>query len=59
MVTVVLFVRLEAKPGKEAQIENFLRGGLPIVLGEPRCRLADFACPVHFTIPAKELTMNA
>jgi Uncharacterized conserved protein len=35
MVTVALLVRLEAKPGKEADVESFLRGGLPIVQGEP------------------------
>ena len=35
MVTVALFVRLEAKPGKEADVENFLKGGLPIVQSEP------------------------
>src|SRR5512135_635576 len=35
MVKVALFVRLEAKPGKEAEVENFLRGGLAIVEGEP------------------------
>lgn len=35
MVKVALFVRLEAKPGKEAQVEDFLRAGLPIVQGEP------------------------
>jgi quinol monooxygenase YgiN len=35
MVTVALFVRLEAKPGKEAEVERFLRGGLPIVQEEP------------------------
>lgn len=35
MVTVALFVRLEAKPGKEADVENFLKGGLPIVQEEP------------------------
>jgi quinol monooxygenase YgiN len=35
MVTVALLVRLEAKPGKEADVENFLRGGLPIVQAEP------------------------
>jgi len=34
MVKVALFVRLESKPGKEADVENFLRGGLPIVRGE-------------------------
>jgi quinol monooxygenase YgiN len=31
MVKTALFVRLEAKPGKEAEVESFLRGALPIV----------------------------
>ena len=35
MVNVALFVRLEAKPGKEADVEKFLRAGLPIVQEEP------------------------
>jgi quinol monooxygenase YgiN len=35
MVTVALLVRLEAKPGKEVDVENFLKGGLPIVQEEP------------------------
>ena len=35
MVKVGLFVRLEAKPGKEKEVENFLLGGLPIVQEEP------------------------
>ncbi len=35
MVKLALFVRLEAKPGKEAEVESFLRGGLPIVEDEP------------------------
>ncbi|HEY7343755.1 MAG TPA: antibiotic biosynthesis monooxygenase [Ktedonobacterales bacterium] len=35
MVTVALLVRLEAKPGREADVENFLKGGLPIVQEEP------------------------
>jgi quinol monooxygenase YgiN len=35
MVKVALFVRLEAKPGKEKEIENFIMGGLPIVMEEP------------------------
>ena len=34
-VKVALFVRLEAKPGKEAEVETFLRGGLPLVEAEP------------------------
>ena len=35
MVKFALFVRLEAKPGKEAEVESFLRGGLAIVQEEP------------------------
>jgi quinol monooxygenase YgiN len=35
MVKVALWVRLEAKPGKEAEVEQFLKGGLAIVQGEP------------------------
>jgi hypothetical protein len=35
MVSVALFVRLEAKPGKEAEVESFLRSGLALVDGEP------------------------
>jgi quinol monooxygenase YgiN len=35
MVTLALLVRLKAKPGKEAEVENFLRGGLSIVQEEP------------------------
>ena len=35
MVTVGLLVTLEAKPGKEADVERFLEGGLPIVNEEP------------------------
>jgi quinol monooxygenase YgiN len=35
MVKVALLVRLEAKPGKEAEVESFLKGGLPVVQDEP------------------------
>jgi quinol monooxygenase YgiN len=35
MVKLALFVRLEAKPGREADVENFLRGGLSVVQEEP------------------------
>ncbi|BCA55652.1 hypothetical protein W02_27920 [Nitrospira sp. KM1] len=35
MVTMALFVRLEAKPGKEKEVENFLLSGLPLVQAEP------------------------
>ena len=34
-VTVALLVKLEAKPGKEAEIDAFLRSALPLVLEEP------------------------
>jgi quinol monooxygenase YgiN len=34
-VKVALLVRLEAKPGKESDVENFLKGGLSVVQGEP------------------------
>ncbi len=34
MTHVGLFVRLEAKPGKEALVERFLRAGQPIVQQE-------------------------
>ena len=35
MVKVGLLVRLEAKPGKEAEVESFLQGGLAVVQQEP------------------------
>jgi quinol monooxygenase YgiN len=35
MVKFALLVRLEAKSGKEAEVESFLRSGLEIVQGEP------------------------
>jgi quinol monooxygenase YgiN len=35
MVTVGLYVRLEAKPGKEAEVSSFLEGALPLVNDEP------------------------
>ena len=31
-----LFVRLEAKPGKEAEVEAFLKSGLALVENEPK-----------------------
>jgi quinol monooxygenase YgiN len=36
MVTVALFVRLEAKPGKEMEVSQFLQSGLAIVQQEPQ-----------------------
>jgi quinol monooxygenase YgiN len=35
MVSVALLVRLEAKPGKENEIEQFLNSGLALVQEEP------------------------
>lgn len=35
MVKVGLLVRLDAKPGKESAVEDFLKSGLPLVQQEP------------------------
>jgi hypothetical protein len=35
MVTVGLLIRLYAKPGKEAEVETFLEGVMPIIRDEP------------------------
>ena len=35
MTKTALFVRLEAKPGKEADVEKFLKGGAALVREEP------------------------
>ena len=35
MVSVGLLVPLEAKPGKEAEVDTFPRGALPLVEAEP------------------------
>jgi quinol monooxygenase YgiN len=35
MVSVALLVRLEAKPGKENEVAEFLSGALPLVQAEP------------------------
>jgi quinol monooxygenase YgiN len=35
MVKTALFVRLEAKPGKENEVQKFLEGGLALVNQEP------------------------
>ena len=36
MVKVALLARLEAKPGKEAAVADFLAGALPLANAEPR-----------------------
>ena len=35
MIKTALFVRLEAKPGKEEDVANFLKSGLPLAEQEP------------------------
>lgn len=35
MCKLALYVRLEAKPGKEKELEAFLKGALPLVENEP------------------------
>ncbi len=35
MITKALWVRLEAKPGKEAEVEKILQSGQPLVDAEP------------------------
>lgn len=35
MAKVALYVKLEAKPGKEAEVEKFLKDGLAVVQQEP------------------------
>lgn len=35
MVKTALYVRLEARPGKEQEVADFLRAGLPLVEEEP------------------------
>jgi quinol monooxygenase YgiN len=35
MVRVGLWVKLQAKPGKEAEVEEFLKGALPLAQQEP------------------------
>jgi quinol monooxygenase YgiN len=35
MVTKALYVSMKAKPGKEAEVEEFLNGGLALVNDEP------------------------
>ncbi len=35
MTKLALYVQLDAKPGKEKEVEDFLRSALPLVEGEP------------------------
>ncbi len=36
MTAKALYVRLEARPGKEAEVESFLKGGAALVGDEPK-----------------------
>jgi quinol monooxygenase YgiN len=36
MVKVGLFVKLQAKPGKESELSQFLKAGLPLARDEPQ-----------------------
>jgi quinol monooxygenase YgiN len=38
MAKLALFVRLDVKPGKEAEVDAFLRSALPLVAAEPATR---------------------
>ena len=38
MVKYALLARVEAKPGKENEVENFLKGALPLAQKEPGTR---------------------
>jgi quinol monooxygenase YgiN len=38
MAKLALFVRLDVKPGKEAEVDAFLRSALPLVAAEPGTR---------------------
>ncbi|MEP1097625.1 MAG: antibiotic biosynthesis monooxygenase [Cyclobacteriaceae bacterium] len=35
MIKVALLVRLQAKPGKESEVEKFIQGALPLAEAEP------------------------
>ena len=35
MVTLAVYAKMEAKPGKEAEVEAFLKSALPLVEAEP------------------------
>ena len=50
-MTVALLVPLEAKAGKEAEVVNFLRGGLSIVQEEPATVLQEFALVAQLRHP--------
>ena len=59
MVSVGLLVRLDAKRGKEAELEAFLRGGLALVEDEPdttawfAIRMGPFSYAIFDAFPAE------
>jgi quinol monooxygenase YgiN len=58
--TVGLFVRLEAKPGREADVESFLKSALPLVQAEPdttawfAIRLSPSSFAIFDTFPGED-----
>lgn len=58
MVTVGLFVRLEAKAGKEEEVAQFLKSALPLVMDEPgtvvwfAVRLGGSSCAIFDAFPS-------
>jgi quinol monooxygenase YgiN len=59
MVSVGLLVRLDAKRGKEAELESFLRSGLALAEAEPETtawfaiRMGPFAYAIFDAFPAE------
>src|SRR3978361_1484215 len=57
MVTKALYVRLDAKPGKAAEVEAFLHSGLAIVEEEPKTvawfaiKMAPDTCGIFYAFP--------
>lgn len=51
MIQLALFVRLEAKPGKEAEVEDFLRTGLALANEEA-------ATPIWFALRLSPTTFG-
>ena len=51
MVRVGLAVRLEAKPGKEAEVATFLKSGLALANQEPNAFPDDSGRKAHLTGP--------
>jgi quinol monooxygenase YgiN len=58
--TVGLFVRLEAKPGREADVEAFLKSAVPLVQAEPATtawfaiRLGPSSFAIFDTFPSED-----